>query len=120
MSYHPIESHGVIGDMHTVALVASDGTIDWCCMPRFDSPSMFGALLDDRKGGFCKLAPTVETRVRQIYLPDSNVLVTRFLSAGGVGEVIDFMPVSRVSGGPAEKAGISPLPSQGRGCGERS
>jgi len=103
MSYQPIESHGVIGDMHTVALVAADGTIDWCCMPRFDSPSIFGALLDDRKGGFCRLAPTVQTRVRQIYLPDSNVLLTRFLSAEGVGEVIDFMPVSRISGGPTEK-----------------
>lgn len=89
--------------MHTVALVASDGTIDWCCLPRFDSPSIFGALLDDRKGGFCRLAPTLETRVRQIYLPDSNVLLTRFLSPEGVGEVIDFMPVSRISGGPAEK-----------------
>ncbi|HWD97885.1 MAG TPA: glycoside hydrolase family 15 protein [Bryobacteraceae bacterium] len=103
MSYQPIECHGVIGDMHTVALVASDGTIDWCCLPRFDSPSIFGALLDDRKGGFCKLAPTIETRTRQIYLPDSNVLLTRFLSPEGVGEVIDFMPVSRVSGGPAER-----------------
>jgi len=103
MSYQPIESHGVIGDMHTVALVAADGTIDWCCMPRFDSPSIFGALLDDRKGGFCRLAPTVDTRVRQIYLPDSNVLLTRFLSHEGVGEVIDFMPVSRISGGPPEK-----------------
>jgi GH15 family glucan-1,4-alpha-glucosidase len=103
MSYQPIECHGVIGDMHTMALVAADGTIDWCCLPRFDSPSVFGALLDDRKGGFCKLAPTIETRTRQIYLPDSNVLLTRFLSPEGVGEVIDFMPVSRASGGPAEK-----------------
>jgi GH15 family glucan-1,4-alpha-glucosidase len=86
-----------------MALVAADGTIDWCCLPRFDSPSVFGALLDDSKGGFCKLAPIIETRTRQIYLPDSNVLLTRFLSPEGVGEVIDFMPVSRASGGPAEK-----------------
>ncbi len=103
MSYQPIEAHGVIGDMHTVALVASDGTIDWCCLPRFDSPSVFGSLLDDRKGGFCRLAPTAETRVRQIYLPDSNVLLTRFLNHEGVSEVIDFMPVSRAAGGPTEK-----------------
>ncbi len=102
MSYHPIESHGVIGDMHTVALVAMDGTIDWCCLPRFDSPSIFGALLDDRKGGFCSLAATSEGRLRQMYLPESNVLLTRFLNPDGVGEVLDFMPVSRTSGSPEE------------------
>jgi GH15 family glucan-1,4-alpha-glucosidase len=103
MSYQPIESHGVIGDMHAVALVAMDGTIDWCCLPRFDSPSIFGSLLDDQKGGFCRLAPTEESRLRQMYLPESNVLLTRFLYPGGVGEVIDFMPVSRISGGPTEE-----------------
>ena len=50
MSYQPIESHGVIGDMHTIALVAMNGTIDWCCLPHFDFPSVFGSLLDDKKG----------------------------------------------------------------------
>ncbi len=90
--------------MHSVALVAMDGTIDWCCLPRFDSPSMFCSLLDDRKGGFCRLATIDgEIKLRQMYLPESNVLLTRFLSADGVGEVTDFMPVPRISGGPAEK-----------------
>jgi GH15 family glucan-1,4-alpha-glucosidase len=103
MSYLAIESHGVIGDMHSVALVGIDGTIDWCCLPRFDSPSVFAALLDDQKGGFCRLAATAESRLRQMYLPESNVLVTRFLNPDGVCEVTDFMPVSRASGGPAEQ-----------------
>jgi GH15 family glucan-1,4-alpha-glucosidase len=103
MSYQPIESHGIIGDMHTVALVSMDGTIDWCCLPRFDSPSVFGSLLDDRKGGFCRLAASTPSQHRQMYLPESNVLMTRFLNPDGVGEVIDFMPVSRRAGGPAEK-----------------
>src|SRR3954468_18345670 len=102
MAYLPIENHGVIGDLHTAALVATDGTIDWCCLPRFDSPSVFGCLLDDRKGGFCSLAAISESRLRQMYLPESNVLLTRFLNPDGVGEVLDFMPVSRTSGGPAE------------------
>src|ERR1041385_5342934 len=102
MSYPPIESHGVIGDMHTVALVAMDGTIDWCCLPRFDSPSIFGSLLDSDKGGVCRLGAISESRLRQMYLPDSNVLLTRFLNPDGVGEVVDFMPVSRTTGGPAE------------------
>jgi GH15 family glucan-1,4-alpha-glucosidase len=104
MSYFPIESHGVIGDMHSVALVAMDGTIDWCCLPRFDSPSLFCSLLDDAKGGFCRLsAIDGDVKLRQMYLPESNVLLTRFLSADGVAEVTDFMPVSRISNGPAEK-----------------
>ncbi len=89
--------------MHTVALVAMDGTIDWCCLPRFDSPTLFASLLDDQKGGFCRLWPTGEARLRQMYLPNSNVLLTRFLSPEGIGEVVDFMPVSRISGGPAEQ-----------------
>jgi GH15 family glucan-1,4-alpha-glucosidase len=103
MAYQPIESHGVIGDMHSVALIGMDGNIDWCCLPRFDSPSLFGSLLDDEKGGFCSLAAVGENKLRQMYLPESNVLMTRFLNPDGVGEVTDFMPVSRISGGPAEK-----------------
>jgi GH15 family glucan-1,4-alpha-glucosidase len=93
MTYKPIESYGVIGDLHTVALVGMDGSIDWCCLPHFDSPSVFAAILDERKGGFFKIASLYEAQHKQIYLPDSNVLVTRFLSPEGVGEVVDFMPV---------------------------
>jgi GH15 family glucan-1,4-alpha-glucosidase len=93
MSYKPIESYGVIGDMHTVALVGSDGSIDWCCLPFFDSPSVFAAILDDRKGGFFRISTLGEARQKQMYLPDTNVLVTRFLAEEGVGEVVDFMPV---------------------------
>jgi len=80
MAYKPIESYGVIGDLHTVALVGMDGSIDWCCLPHFDSPSIFAAILDERKGGFFKIASLYEAQHKQMYLPDSNVLVTRFLS----------------------------------------
>lgn len=93
MTQRPIESCGVIGDLHTVALVAVDGTIDWCCLPQFDSPSVFAALLDENKGGFFKLAPEQAGTNRQMYMPETNVLLTRFLRPEGVGEVIDFMPV---------------------------
>lgn len=91
--YKPIESYGVIGDMHSVALVNMDGAIDWCCLPYFDSPSIFAAILDHQKGGSFRIAATQESQHRQMYLPDSNVLVTRFLGSDGVGEVVDFMPV---------------------------
>jgi GH15 family glucan-1,4-alpha-glucosidase len=99
MVYKPIESYGVIGDLHTVALVGMDGSIDWCCLPHFDSPSIFGAILDEQKGGFFKIASLYEAQHKQMYMPDSNVLVTRFLSPDGVGEVIDFMPVQEPSRG---------------------
>src|SRR5262249_22141133 len=75
------------GDLHTVALVSMDGSIDWCCLPHFDSPSIFAAILDERKGGFFKIASLYEAQHKQMYLPDSNVLLTRFLSPEGVGEV---------------------------------
>jgi GH15 family glucan-1,4-alpha-glucosidase len=95
MAYLPIEHHGVIGDLHTAALVGTDGTIDWLCLPHFDSPSVFAAILDDRKGGRFRIAAnTKEARRRQMYLPDTNVLLTRFLTSDGVGEIIDFMPVA--------------------------
>src|SRR5690349_23913392 len=93
-AYKPIGSYGIIGDLSTVALVGTDGAIDFMCFPRFDSPTIFAALLDARKGGKFQLAPVMEdTRQKQIYLPDSNVLLTRFLSTAGVAEVSDFMPI---------------------------
>jgi GH15 family glucan-1,4-alpha-glucosidase len=93
--YLPIEEHGVIGDLHTVALVGTDGTIDWLCLPHFDSPSVFAAILDADRGGFFSLTPRMECTTKQLYLPDTNVLITRFLAPDGVGEVTDFMPVGR-------------------------
>ncbi|MET9572347.1 glycoside hydrolase family 15 protein [Streptomyces virginiae] len=91
--YPLIENHGLIGDLQTAALVATDGTIDWFCCPRFDSPSVFGALLDREKGGHFRAAPLNATyTTKQLYLPDTAVLVTRFMTESGAGEVIDFMP----------------------------
>ena len=94
-TYLPIEDHGIIGDLHTVALVGKNGTIDWCCLPAFDAPSVFGALLDADKGGFFSIAPraTLEMRHKQYYLPETNILITRFFTLEGVGEVTDFMPI---------------------------
>jgi GH15 family glucan-1,4-alpha-glucosidase len=103
MAYLPIGDYGVIGDLHTAALVGRNGSIDWCCLPRFDSPSVFGAILDDRKGGFFRLAPVTTGRGKQIYLPETNVLMTRFLSHGGMTELTDFMAVGRAEGGRTEQ-----------------
>lgn len=94
MQYKPIESYGIIGDLHTVALVGMDGSIDFMCFPRFDSPTIFAALLDNRRGGRFQLAPILKQESpKQIYMPNSNILLTRFLSEAGVGEVSDFMPI---------------------------
>src|ERR1700722_13479874 len=88
--YPAIEDHAVIGDLRTVALVAAYGTIDWCCLPRFDSPAAFASLLDADCGG-CFAVRSGAVRTRQLYKPGTNVLVTRFLGVGSVGEVVDFM-----------------------------
>ena len=96
MSNYPlIADHGLIGNLQTAALVSTDGTIDWFCAPRFDSPSIFGCLLDDDHGGHFRVRPTVDVFNRhQLYYPDTAILVTRFLTEAGVGEVIDFMPIA--------------------------
>jgi GH15 family glucan-1,4-alpha-glucosidase len=92
--YLPIAEHGIIGDLHTAALVGTDGTIDWYCCPHFDSPSVFAAILDRRRGGYYRIAPAGDNWTpKQLYFPDTNVLITRFLTREGVGEVQDFMPV---------------------------
>src|SRR5919108_3554794 len=91
--YLPIADHGVIGDLRSIALVGIDGTIDWYCTPRFDSPSVFGAILDSERGGYYAIAPLEDSATKQLYVPDTNVLITRFLSPAGVAEVHDFMPV---------------------------
>ena len=92
--YQPIENYGVIGNLRTAALVGMDGSIDWLCLPHFDSPSVFAALLDDHKGGRFRIAPAGDHfRRKQFYWPDTAILVTRFLHEDGVGEVEDYMPV---------------------------
>jgi GH15 family glucan-1,4-alpha-glucosidase len=94
MAYQPIENYGVIGNMRTVALVGINGSIDWYCFPRFDSPSIFGGLLDTNKGGHFQIHPLADdVRHKQFYWPSTNVLVTRFLHSDGIAELIDFMPV---------------------------
>jgi len=84
----------LIGDLQTAALVATDGTVDWFCCPRFDSPSVFASLLDDTRGGHFSLAPVGSNfTTKQMYLPDTAILVTRHLSESGIAEVLDFMPI---------------------------
>jgi GH15 family glucan-1,4-alpha-glucosidase len=100
MSYKPIEDYGIIGDLNTIALVGLDGSIDFMCFPAFDSPTVFAALLDDQKGGKFQIVPAFdEMKSKQLYLPDTNVLLTRFLSREGVGEITDFMPVEELYDG---------------------
>src|SRR5262245_47965004 len=92
--YAPIGEYGVIGDLYTVALVGMDGSVDFLCLPHFDSPSVFAALVDAERGGRFQIAPLLDGAARkQLYLPDTNVLLTRFLGDNGVAEVSDFMPV---------------------------
>jgi GH15 family glucan-1,4-alpha-glucosidase len=93
-TYQPIENYGVVGDLNTVALVSLEGSIDFLCFPDFDSPSVFAAILDNEKGGYFKISPEKDdVKHKQLYLPDTNVLLTRFLATNGVGEITDFMPV---------------------------
>jgi len=94
VSYQPIENYGIIGDLHTIALAGLNGSIDFMCFPNFDSPSIFARLLDDKNGGYYCIVPEFsEVKNKQLYMPDTNVLLTRFLSSDGVGEITDFMPV---------------------------
>ncbi|PWT88564.1 MAG: glucoamylase [Acidobacteria bacterium] len=111
MPYEAIENHGIIGDMHTVALISVNGCIDWLCFPHFDSPSVFAAILDDQKGGHFSIAPAQKANtIKQVYWPDTNVLVTRFLSPDGVAELTDFMPI----GAPEDRTGRHDLMRQVR------
>ena len=100
VEYKPISDYGVIGDMHTAALVGLDGSIDWYCAPRFDSPSVFGALLDARKGGRFQLSPIEKFTTTQSYDGDTNVLSTVFESKQGRIKLTDFMPCFMEKGVP--------------------
>jgi len=93
--YTPVEDYGIIGDLRTAALVGLDGSIDFLCFPEFDSPSVFCANADSRKGGRFQIQPQIDSmRQKQLYLPDTNVLLTRFLSESGVAEIANYMVVS--------------------------
>src|SRR5260370_12617831 len=95
-----IENHGSVGNLGTAALIGLDGAVNFLCWPRFDSPSIFASLLDDERGGSFELTPVLqEARHRQLYLPDTNVLLTRFLSPGGVAEISDFMTIGDLDAG---------------------
>src|SRR5260370_34933878 len=99
MSYQPIEDYGIVGNLRTAALIGKDGSVDWLCFPRFDSPSGFGAILDSHKGGLFRISPSADDVThKQLYWPDTNVLVTSFLSPGGVGESMDFIPMPTNAG----------------------
>jgi len=94
MSYEPIENYGVIGNMRSIALVGINGSIDFLCYPNFDSPTVFGALLDNEQGGRFQIQPQfAQKRVRHLYLPDTNILLSRFLAEEGVAELTDYMPI---------------------------
>jgi GH15 family glucan-1,4-alpha-glucosidase len=100
--YPNISEHGLIGDLQTAALVTSDGTVDFFCCPRFDSPSVFASLLDSERGGYFSIKPAADGYVtRQLYFPDTAMLITRFMTNDGVGEVLDFMPV--IEGAPTDR-----------------
>src|SRR3954451_13014529 len=93
--YAPIENYGVIGNLHTVALISIEGSLDFMSFTRFDSPTIFCKILDADKGGSFCIKPVLKDMVfKQLYLPDTNVLVTRFLAEEGIAEMIDYMPVT--------------------------
>ncbi len=94
MGIQSIENYGVIGNMQSIALVGMHGSIDFLCYPDFDSPTVFAALLDEKEGGHFQIEPQLtKMRVRQLYLPDTNILLTRFLAEEGVAELTDYMPI---------------------------
>ncbi len=107
MPYLPIEDYGIIGDMRTTALVGKNGSIDWWCYPRLDSPSIFASILDDEKGGRFQVHPTHDViRSTQFYWPETNVLVTRFVCDEGIGEVRDFMVLEKSNDGEGHRTRI--------------
>jgi GH15 family glucan-1,4-alpha-glucosidase len=89
-----IDDYGVIGDGRSVALISRAGSLDWLCWPRFDSPSLFGAILDPRTGGCWTIGPTEPARIERRYIEGTNVLATRFRTAAGMIVATDFMPVT--------------------------
>src|SRR6266568_6597646 len=100
-AYQPINAYGVIGDCHSTVLISPDGSVDWGCLPDFDSPAIFCRLLDAEQGGYFQIAPADTTIPgSQRYLRGSNVLQTRFASVAGEIVLTDFMPVETLSAWP--------------------
>lgn len=95
--YLPIENYGIIGNLRTIALCGTDGSIDFCCYPKFDSPSVFCRLLDKDKGGHFSIRPKTHTSNKQQYLPNGNILTTRFLSDDGVAQITDYMHIPEIT-----------------------
>ncbi|HEX3558395.1 MAG TPA: glycoside hydrolase family 15 protein [Pyrinomonadaceae bacterium] len=95
--YRPIRDYALIGDAHTAALVARDGSIDWCCWPRFDSPAVFCRLLDAARGGWSQICPAEQYEVSRSYVGTTNVLAAEFKTGGGRARLTDFMPVERLT-----------------------
>ncbi|HEY0177403.1 MAG TPA: glycoside hydrolase family 15 protein [Pedobacter sp.] len=92
--YLPIENYGIIGNMKTVALVSLDGNIDFMCFPHFDSPTIFASLLDKKEGGSFSVIPQFRScKTKQLYIPGTAILLTRFFSDEGISELTDYMPV---------------------------
>src|SRR5260370_19231313 len=95
-----METHAMSGNLRTAGRIGLDGAVNLLCWPRFDSPSIFASLLDDERGGSFELTPMLDgPRHRQLYLPDTNVLLTRFLSSDGVAEISDFMTIGNLDAG---------------------
>jgi GH15 family glucan-1,4-alpha-glucosidase len=113
--YRKISDYGIIGNLHSIALVGLNGSIDWMCMPHMDSPSVFGALLDDRKGGFFSITPVEEWDSTARYVPDTNVLLTMFRTRGGTARITDFMPVGPEEEGAAQRHDLYRLVEVERG-----
>ena len=110
MSFEPIENYGVIGNMRSIALVGVNGSIDFLCYPNFDSPTVFAALLDDEKGGCFHIEPQFKKRrVRQLYLPDTNILLTRFFAEEGVAELTDSCLLGRTGNNRMRLSELWPL-----------
>ena len=119
--YFPIADHGLIGNHHTVALVGVDGTIDWSCCPRFESASLPAGILDKDKGGYFRISSgDKEARWKQFYFPDTNVLITRFFTPDGVGEVRDFMPWTRRASCPEDIGSSAGATSYADRCSSKS
>ena len=94
-TYPPIGDYGFLADCHSMALVSKQGSIDWCCMPRLDSGSIFGRLLDWERGGYCRISPRGEPEVKRRYLPGSLILETTFSTRDGEARLLDCFPMRR-------------------------